>query len=550
MKITTAILLLSAFTAKATSIAPESVAVVYNSNIPQSMDLAVHYAKARSIPEENLLGIPLPDRGQISRTGFNTSLRDPLRNAFVTRGWWALGRTAEGVIMPAKSKITTLVCVRGIPFKIGREIIAAQQATQQENQNGPPTQPKTQPPKNQPPKGQFTNFNEASVDSELAMMGMQGLPIEGPLKNPYFKKDQSFANAKLPMMLLVGRIDGPSYEICKRMISDAIATETRGLWGMCYLDIANKGGGYQIGDQWLENIANINFTTGIPTVIDKNKQTFTTNYPMSDAALYYGWYTKHKNGPLLNEDFRFRKGAVATHLHSFSASNLRDSNSHWTGPILSKGAAATLGNVYEPYLHLTHHFDIFHDRLIKGFSLVEAAYMSVPVLSWQNVVIGDPLYRPFLHLDGSGEMAEGDRDYRIIRLANENWGNQPDTLVQKLRTAAAAKNNGKIYEYLGLWHRHRKEIKIAIAFFDSASKKHIRESDQLRQWLYTADIHRAKGNKQLAIQILRQAKQMIPAIPESKATQALLNILDPPPPPPAKPLQPNALETPVGQAQP
>ena len=38
----------------------------------------------------------------------------------------------------------------------------------------------------------------------------------------------------------------------------------------------------------------------------------------------------------------------------------------------------------------------------------------------------------------------------------------------------------------------------------------------------------------MAIQILRQANQMIPSIPESLTTLAILNILDPPPPPPAK----------------
>lgn len=517
MKNLIAVLSLSVLVAKAAPIAPESVAVVYNSSIPQSMDLAGHYAQMRNIPLENLVGIPLPERGQISRIAYNTSLRDPLRNAFSARGWWTLGRTKEGTIMPATCKITTLVCMRGVPFKIAREGIA-------------PT-PADQAPK---PQTQFSQSNEASVDSELAMMGVQGLPTAGPLKNPYFEKDQPFASSKLPIMLLVGRIDAPSYEICKRMINDAVATEARGLWGMCYIDIAKKGGGYALGDKWLENITDLNFLTGIPTVIDRNKQTFTTNYPMNDAALYYGWYTKHRNGSLLNEQFQFRQGAIATHLHSFSASNLRDANSHWSGPILAKGAAATLGNVHEPYLHLTHHLDVFHDRLIKGFSLVEAAYMAAPVLSWQHVVLGDPLYRPFSHLSGSGELTAQDRDYRAIRLAHENWGNQPGTLVQKLRTAAAAKSNAKLYEYLGLWHRHQKDHKVAIAFFDSASKKHIKESDQLRQWLYTADIHRERGNKRTAIEILRQVSQTISAIPESKTTIALLNILDPPPPPPAQ----------------
>ena len=35
------------------------------------------------------------------------------------------------------------------------------------------------------------------------------------------------------------------------------------------------------------------------------------------------------------------------------------------------------------------------DRLLKGYSWGEAAYMSEAVLSWQMCFIGDPLYRPF-----------------------------------------------------------------------------------------------------------------------------------------------------------
>lgn len=517
MKTITVTFLLAIVVARAAPIAPESVAVLYNSNIPESAELAQYYAEKRGIPAENLIGLPLSEHGQINRESYGTTLRDPLWNVFSRNHWWTLGRTSKGAILPTSCKITTLVCMRGVPFKIQRQAI--------------PPAPAGEEPKLPP---HFASHNEAAVDSELAMFGVQGTSLEGPLNNPYFKKSEPFGAAKIPFMLLVGRIDGPDFATCKRMIDDALSTEARGLWGMCYLDIARKGGGYADGDQWLENIAKLNHATGIANVIDRNKQTFTTNYPMNDAALYYGWYTGHKNGPLLNQNFRFRKGAVAVHLHSFSASDLRSASSHWTGPILAKGAAATVGNVYEPYLQLTHHFDILHDRLIKGYSLVEAAYMAIPVLSWQNVVLGDPLYRPFLHLNGTGTIEEEDRVYRAIRIANERWSNEPDTLVQKLRTAAAAKSNGRLYEYLGLWHRDRKQYEVAIAFFQSASKKHIRESDRLRQWLYTADIHREAGNKQMAIQILRQAKELMGDIPEAQTTLALLNILDPPPPPPVK----------------
>jgi hypothetical protein len=54
------------------------------------------------------------------------------------------------------------------------------------------------------------------------------------------------------------------------------------------------------------------------------------------------------------------------------ASTLRDKNSGWAGPLVSRGAAATVGNVYEPYLELTAHLDILNDRLLHGFTFGEA----------------------------------------------------------------------------------------------------------------------------------------------------------------------------------
>jgi len=160
--------------------------------------------------------------------------------------------------------------------------------------------------------------------------------------------------------------------------------------------------------------------------------------------------------------------------------------------------------------------------------------MAIPYLSWQNVVLGDPLYRPFLHLDGTGDVADEDRDFRAIRVANQRWGKEPETLVKKLRTAAADKGNARFYEYLGLWYGVRKQNEIAAAFFQTASKKHLKEADRLRQWLHAADIQRQTGDKKLAIATLKKARSLFPKIAEIKSVIGLLNILDPPPPPPAE----------------
>ena len=113
------------------------------------------------------------------------------------------------------------------------------------------------------------------------------------------------------------------------------------------------------------------------------------------------------------------------HLHSFSARATLRPAKNWCGGLLEKGAAVTVGNVYEPYLHLTHDFSILQQRLLAGFSWGEACWMAMPVTSWQGVVLGDPLYRPFLHLAGGGVKQEGDIPYRALRAAALEWKNNP-----------------------------------------------------------------------------------------------------------------------------
>jgi Tfp pilus assembly protein PilF len=51
--------------------------------------------------------------------------------------------------------------------------------------------------------------------------------------------------------------------------------------------------------------------------------------------------------------------------------------------------------VAEPYLNATIRPDILFPAYLSGFNLAESFYMAMPFLSWQTVVIGDPLCAPF-----------------------------------------------------------------------------------------------------------------------------------------------------------
>lgn len=486
---------------------PATVGVLYNSSSSESKAVATFYAQARKIPEENLIGLPLPEKEEITREEFNTKILDPLKAEYDKRGWWQRQNDNAGNLVPVGTRIRILTCIFGVPSRVAAL----------------PGDPKMTPG-GQPP----IQTTEAAVDSELALLGIEGLPSAASLTNPYFKSDSPISESQLPMTL-VGRIDGPSRAICERMIRDAIETENAGLWGMAVIDIAKKYGNTKAGDPWLEGIVKSNRETGIPTLVDRFPETLPTNFPLRDVSLYYGWYDGNVNGPFLNPSFRFKKGAVAVHLHSFSAAQLRDPAKNWCAPLLARGAAATLGNVYEPYLEMTHQFDIFQARLLAGYTLVEAAYMALPILSWQNVVLGDPLYRPFIHINGTGEKKDADREYRAIRLAAMRWKNDLPQFEAMLREGAERLKSGVLMESIGLFKAEQRMTAEAAMDFQRAKLYYTGQTDRLRMDLHVAAIDRAGGRNPAAIKTLRGARTIHLNLPEAAAAQAWLNIIDPPP---------------------
>ncbi len=110
------------------------------------------------------------------------------------------------------------------------------------------------------------------------------------------------------------------------------------------------------------------------------------------------------------------------HIDSFSAQSLRNAKQFWCAPLVARGAAATVGNVYEPYLNATHHLDLLVEALLRGDTLGAAAYYALPSLSWQAILIGDPLYRPFARsaaevLAGRAKLPAELQPYVVLREA-------------------------------------------------------------------------------------------------------------------------------------
>jgi hypothetical protein len=108
--------------------------------------------------------------------------------------------------------------------------------------------------------------------------------------------------------------------------------------------------------------------------------------------------------------------------------------------------------VYEPYLALTPHEDIFTRRLLQGDYFAEAAYASERALSWMMTVVGDPLYRPFRQpLDSalaqaSARHTEHDDWLLLQKVQRELIANQIEANTDSLKQALDVPGAGAVAE--------------------------------------------------------------------------------------------------------
>lgn len=383
----------------------QRVLVIANSLDPGSLEVAKYYMRARKIPPENLIELPMSREETISWQEYSEQIQMPLAKLLTSRGlidgtvvdsrvlvdgdvieprdeygrqrigFSSRMRTDNGI---ACEQISYVVLCRGVPLRI--------------DEFGSESGKKNAlAPGGKVTKSAVLEATCASVDSELAVLPMGAVPVKGPMKNPLFKEYLDDPQLSRCYVLRVARLDGPTVADAKSLVDSAIQGERDGLLGRAYIDI---GGPYRLGDNWLEKCAVKTRALGFDTSVERSRALMDATTRYDAPALYFGWYSSAVGGFFRDPNFRFPAGAVALHIYSFSAATMR-SKTAWTPGFVARGAAATVGNVYEPTLGLTHFPHLFLEALANGETAGAAAMYSMPALSWQGVFVGDPLYRPF-----------------------------------------------------------------------------------------------------------------------------------------------------------
>ncbi len=396
---------------------PDEVLVIANSDVAASVRTAQYYCAKRGVPVGNILALPLGTglSDTIDRDDYEKRLAEPIRQRLSSAEF-------SGKMGPQRRKrafgnpIRCLLTTYGVPIKVGergplkdqegklkqlRELAEQEKNKIEQSEQKGSLESAQQKKKTSRKLAQLQSQIDrivgketgASVDSELSMVLFGDYEL--------YRWQPNMLKNSVPGLsfkaLMVCRLDGPDKKIVKALVDKAIAAEETELRGVAYIDsrgIADDKKPYSPGyfDQSLRDLAVFTrLRTGMAVKQERTEKLFTPG-ACPRTAIYCGWYSLKK----YIDSFDFVDGAIGYHISSWEAVDLRDPNSsQWCPAMLADGITATLGAVAEPYLHSFPEPKAFFLELFNGHCLVEAYYRTKPFNSWQLVLIGDPLYRPF-----------------------------------------------------------------------------------------------------------------------------------------------------------
>jgi uncharacterized protein (TIGR03790 family) len=351
----------------------ENVAIVVNENSDSSQRIGDYYARKHALPSTNVIRIKTSTDETVDRLTYLTTIETPIAAALIRQN--------------LQDRILYLVLTKGVPLRVAGTSGA---------------------------KGSV-----ASVDSELTLlyrrMTGQNAPIPGPIDNPYFLGTRSIDQARLfshreQDIYLVARIDAFSVEEALALIDKATAPTSDGRVVLDERDALID----HVADDWLSEAASRLSARGVGDRVVLEK----TVKPISNVQQvigYYSWGSNDPNNRRRKSQMGFVPGALAATYVSTDARTFHEPPSTWTpsgdwndrsswfegspqsliGDLIRDGATGVAGHVAEPSLQSTIRPNILFPAYFAGFNLVESFYLAMPHLSWETVVIGDPLCAPF-----------------------------------------------------------------------------------------------------------------------------------------------------------
>jgi len=336
----------------------DNVLLVVNRNDAVSRDVAEYYRPRRSIPFANVCYIATTTDEIISWQTYVEQIETPVGACLRKAG--------------LQEQVLYIVTTMGVPLKVDGS------------------------------GGSLFTSEHCSVDSELALLyaklrGVQ-FPRGGGIPNPFFmKRDEEFRHPRFPIYL-VTRLAAWDFDDVKAMINRALAARNRGKF---VIDLSSADD--KEGNNWLRTAAIL--LPADRVVMDETPRVL---YDQKDVIGYASWGSNDPNRTKRFLNFQWLPGAIATEFVSTNARTLKRPPDDWMfgGPrstyfggynqnlstdYLHEGATGVSGNVYEPYLQGCARPEYLLPAYFQGRNLADSYYLALPYLSWQGVVLGDPL---------------------------------------------------------------------------------------------------------------------------------------------------------------
>jgi uncharacterized protein (TIGR03790 family) len=350
----------------------ENVAVVINTNSPASQRIGEHYVKERGIPAGNVIRIQTSVEDSVSRAMYAATIERQVSSA--------LSRER------AYDRVLYLVLTKGIPLRIV-------------GTTGP-------------------DGTMAGVDSELALLyrRLTGQPVltRGRVDNPYFLGAREVSTAR-PFshrdfdIFLVSRHDAFTVEEAMALVDRGKAPVTEGRIVLDQRDaLVNRG-----GEDWLELADKRLMAVGQGDRVLLEM----TPKPARDVKPvlgYFSWGSTDPQNRVRSLGMGFVPGSIAGTFVSTDGRTFKEPPATWKptndanrstwfegspqsliGDLIREGVTGVAGQVAEPYLQSSVRPEILFPAYLAGFNLIESFYLAIPHLSWQTVVVGDPLCAPF-----------------------------------------------------------------------------------------------------------------------------------------------------------
>jgi uncharacterized protein (TIGR03790 family) len=346
--------------AASTLTSPDRVLLVVNDNSPLSRNIGEYYARRRGVAAKNVCHLKTTADEEISREDYESQIAGRI-GAFLRK---------EGL----EESIYYIVTTAGVPLKI--------------------------------PGTDGLNGTWASVDSELTLLysdlkAKRPHVLNGVIPNPFFgKRDRPFSHPEFPIYL-VTRLAAYDLDGVKGMIERSLAAFNRGKF---ILDLRSSDD--EPGNDWLRDAAIL-----LPkdrVVLDETVQPV---WDQTDVIGYASWGSNDKHHTRRFPGFHWLPGGIVTEYVSTDGRTFKKPPGKWmTGQdwnnssawfanspqsmladYILEGATGASGHVYEPYLTMTPRPDLLFPAYFSGRNLAESYYLAIPSLSWQNIVVGDPL---------------------------------------------------------------------------------------------------------------------------------------------------------------